>query len=172
MRVLRFTLAYDGTSFHGWHYNNSDDKYHKVGQKKPNPWGLYDMHGNVREWCLDKYAVDGYQQLFDAAGGAKLKNPLLPLNNQRYPGVARGGSWYDDPENCRSATRFGSNRDWNNADPTIPPCIWFETSERYLGFRVVRPLTPPTPEEAAAFEPDPEVAIKFMNYNPRQEKKE
>ena len=154
---------------YGWYYDNANDKYQKIGQKKPNPWGLYDMHGNVREWCLDQYAVDGYQKQIDAAGGEKLVNPFFPmLKGKRYPGVARGGSWYDEPENCRSASRYGSNMDWNNADPQIPRSIWFESSQKYIGFRVVRPLTPPTEEEAAAYEPDLETAVNYAKLNPRQ----
>ena len=47
---------------YAWYFDNSDDKYHKVGQKKPNPWGLYDMHGNVAEWVLDQYVPDTYKQ--------------------------------------------------------------------------------------------------------------
>ena len=47
---------------YAWYIDNSDDSYHKVGKKKPNPWGLYDMHGNVAEWMLDQYAPDFYSK--------------------------------------------------------------------------------------------------------------
>ncbi len=158
---------------YGWNYDNSDDKYQPVGQKKPNPWGLYDMHGNVREWCLDQYFVDGYQKQLDAAGGKTLVDPFMAFqNSKRYPGVARGGAWYDDAQNCRSAARFPSHEGWNSDDPQMPKSIWFESSEKWLGFRVVRPFKTPTVEEAAAFEPDPETALNYGRLNPRQKLEE
>ncbi|MBO5438645.1 MAG: formylglycine-generating enzyme family protein, partial [Thermoguttaceae bacterium] len=105
---------------YAWYYDNADDKYHEVGQKKPNAWGLYDMHGNVREWCLDEYLVDGYAKQTAGAAGA-LDNPYMSTEGRkRYSTVARGGSWYDDAENLRSAARFGSNKSWNQDDPQIP----------------------------------------------------
>ena len=57
---------------YAWHYANSDGKYKKVGLKKPNPWGLYDMHGNVAEWTLDQYDPDFYESV----DGYIIKNPL------------------------------------------------------------------------------------------------
>ncbi len=148
---------------YAWYYDNAEDKYQQVGQKKPNAWGLYDMHGNVREWCLDQYLVDGYAD----AGN---ENPLVSKEGRkRYPTVARGGSWYDDAENLRSAVRFGSNKSWNQDDPQIPKSIWYESSAKEVGFRVVRPLAVPTADQAAAFEPDPEEAVKYGKLNARQQ---
>ena len=154
---------------YAWHYGNSDDKYHEVGTKKPNAWGLYDMHGNVREWCEDQYSVKSYGAMTEGADGA-LDNPYYSKDGRkRYSTVARGGSWYDDAENLRSASRFGSNKTWNQDDPQIPKSIWYEASAHETGFRVVRPLAVPTAEEAAAFEPDPEEAVKYGKLNARQQ---
>ncbi|MDO4569971.1 MAG: formylglycine-generating enzyme family protein [Planctomycetia bacterium] len=160
----------DDMDDYAWYYDNADDKYQKVGQKDPNPWGLYDMHGNVREWCMDEYKLDSYQQMVDAADGKTVSNPCFSTEGRkRYFGVARGGSYYDDPENLRSAVRFAANTNWNNDDPQIPKSIWFESSAKEVGFRVVRPLEVPTAEEAAVFEPDPQIALDYMKLNARQQ---
>ncbi|MDF1841443.1 MAG: formylglycine-generating enzyme family protein [Rubripirellula sp.] len=128
---------------HAWFFDNSDDTYHEVGEKEPNPWGLYDMHGNVSEWVLDQYA-DQYE-----ASDAKQTDPLK-IPETLYPRVVRGGGWGDDPEQLRSAARVGSNEDWKEQDPQIPRSIWYHTDALGVGFRVVRPLMEPTEDTKAS----------------------
>lgn len=132
---------------YGWHEGNSDEQYQKVGKKKPNAWGLYDMHGNVAELCLDQYISDRYKQLGDGV----IDNPVL-IVTKMYPRVVRGGAWTDEVEILRSAARQGSSRDWKSQDPQIPQSIWYFTDANFVGFRVVRPLHTPTPEEAAQYD--------------------
>jgi formylglycine-generating enzyme required for sulfatase activity len=131
-----------GLDDHAWFKDNSDRKYQKVGQKKPNPWGLYDMHGNVAEWVLDQYVEEGYDKL-------ALKNPLV-IPTVLFPRVVRGGSWEDRPDRCRSASRYGSDETWKEQDPQEPQSIWYHTDALWVGFRIVRPLIEPTAEEKAA----------------------
>lgn len=128
---------------YAWYYGNADDKYQKVGQKKPNPWGLHDMHGNVLEWVLDRYD----EKFYDTMKGDPVLAPYNKPGTDLYPRVSRGGSWYDDPEYCRSATRFKSEAAWKTQDPQLPKSIWYHTDAEWLGFRLVRPLkVPPTPK--------------------------
>ena len=131
---------------YGWFEANSDSKYHKVGEKKPNPWGLYDMHGNVAEWTLDQYFPAGYTQV--APTGAV--DPWI-RSTKPYPQAVRGGSWQDDPELLRSAARRGSSKMWKVQDPQLPKSIWYHTDAQFLGFRIVRPLKLPTLEEAGKY---------------------
>jgi formylglycine-generating enzyme required for sulfatase activity len=123
-------------------YNDGEtEKYAKVGSKKPNPWGLYDMHGNTNEWVLDQYEPDAYQKLTGVA-----VNPVT-ITTKLYPHVARGGAWDDDPPALRSATRRPSNIDWKQQDPQIPQSVWYHTDAQFSGFRIVRPLVEPSEEE-------------------------
>jgi formylglycine-generating enzyme required for sulfatase activity len=127
---------------HAWHYDNSNEGYSKVGKKKPNPWGLHDMHGNVSEWVLDQYADEGYAK-------HEGKDPLItPVT--LYPRVVRGGGWDDDPDRLRSAARIGSNEEWKVQDPQLPQSIWYHTDAESVGFRIIRPLVEPSDEEKAA----------------------
>lgn len=126
---------------YGWFVENSPDKdhedgtTHKPGTLKPNPWGLHDMYGNVMEWCVDHYKKDFYSECLKQ----KLTlNPVALPGPDRFPHVARGGSWSDEPAACRSAARRGSDKSWIKYDPQRPQSIWWLTRMDNLGFRVVR----------------------------------
>ena len=130
---------------YAWFADNSDDKTQRIGKKKPNPWGLYDMHGNVAEWVLDEHQTDGFNL-------EKLtsKNPLF-VPTTLYPRVVRGGGWNQSAEELRSASKEGSTEDWISQDPQVPVSIWYLTDALHVGFRVVRPLHEPTQEEKDTF---------------------
>lgn len=126
---------------YAWHAGNSEFKYQRTGAKKPNPWGLHDMHGNVAEHVLDPYLPDAYAKIADG-----VINPFsLPAS--RYPTVVRGGHWNGDPEQSRSAARLGSSPEWKTRDPQLPRSIWYFTDASEVGFRIVRPLKTPSLEE-------------------------
>jgi formylglycine-generating enzyme required for sulfatase activity len=81
---------------YAWYKKNSKSETHPVGEKNPNAWGLYDMHGNVWEWCSDWYA-SYYTK--DA-----VTDPVGPGESLGH--VIRGGCWINKPEHCRSAVRL------------------------------------------------------------------
>jgi formylglycine-generating enzyme required for sulfatase activity/mono/diheme cytochrome c family protein len=124
---------------YGWFESNGDFKYQKVGKKKPNQWGLFDMHGNVAEWVMDRYEPN-YTSLQKATDN--------PYNRpvKLYPRVARGGSWDHTAEVLRSSARLASDADWKVQDPQLPKSIWYHTDAQFLGFRLVRPLKIDEPE--------------------------
>jgi formylglycine-generating enzyme required for sulfatase activity len=144
---------------YAWFTDNSDDKYHRVATKKPNPWGLYDMYGNVSEWVIDQYAADFYGKLAGKPAG----NPLAPAT-QEFGRVVRGGSWDDDAEKCRSATRRASEKDWKKQDPQNPKSIWYLTDATFVGFRVMRPLRVPSAAEAKKYEIDEVELAAYKQY--------
>lgn len=98
---------------YAWYKENSERVTHAVGTKKPNAWGIYDMHGNIWEWCKDRYA-DNYEEV-PTDGSAHLVSSEKGM-------VLRGGAWSAMPDNLRSSRRINLGANSRNY---------------FVGFRVV-----------------------------------
>lgn len=130
---------------YGWHGYNSDATTHKVATRKPNAWGLYDMHGNVAEWVLDGHDPDYRASLKDG-----VRNPWR-IPTKRYPRIVKGGSWDHDQPELRSAARELSGRDYKDSDPAYPKSNWYHSDGQHVGFRIVRPMKLPSADEMHLF---------------------
>ena len=104
---------------YAWYADNSGKKTHPVGEKKPNAWGLFDMHGNVAEWCNDVYSENYYSE-------SSADNPRGPQEGEQF--VLRGGAWNCSAAACRSARRVGEDAGFADA------CF----AQDAVGFRCVR----------------------------------
>src|SRR5262245_33602561 len=120
---------------YAWYIETSLDKPQPVGKKKPNAWGLHDMHGNVAEWCLDIYDAKFYGTF---SPGKEAINPFQLPDARKYPHVARGGAWDGDVADLRSGVRLASDREGSVQDPQRPQSIWWHTDATFVGFRIVR----------------------------------
>jgi len=134
---------------YAWYIDNSKNKYHKIGEKSPNSYGLFDMIGNVAEWTLDQY-FENYKQ--------KLSNEKITKNpyfkpDKLYPRTVRGGSWKDNVENLGCDARKPSSPRWKRSDPQLPRSYWWLTNAEFVGFRIVRPFHPPDQKEWEQFWP-------------------
>ena len=123
-------------------FGESGGTYKKPGLKKPNAWGLHDMHGNVVEWTLDQF-VPNRKEYF---GKDKVMNPWVKATKP-YPHVVKGGHWQQKVEDLAASKREKSDAMWKVIDPQRPRSLWYHTSTPWLGMRVVRPLKTPTAEE-------------------------
>jgi len=134
---------------YAWYNKNSqesdgDTGYHPIMQKKPSPWGLFDIYGNVAEWCVDQYAANWYQGF---AGKTTEWQDTINWPKTQYPRALRGGGYDSDAVDCRSASRLGSNRLMNNTDPQLPKSEHWLSDGFFIGFRVVSPVKQPSEAE-------------------------
>jgi len=117
---------------YAWFSHNAEFKAHPVGLKKPNAWGLHDMHGNVWEWCFDVFCGD--------YSSAAVTDPIGRADDGIYG--CRGGAWGFPPAACRSAARCGGG---------LPPRL------KFFGFRVAKVQTRKSEPEPKVTHSPPEL---------------
>ncbi|MCL2005689.1 MAG: formylglycine-generating enzyme family protein [Planctomycetaceae bacterium] len=169
--ATRFSFGDDDGDLddYAWWFDNTMGDVQQVKQLKPNPWGLYDMHGNIAEWVLERYAADTYANRQPGTFAAPVRPALTRVGGQDGINVVRGGSAdSDESADLRSARRLRYDERWRADDPQFPKSIWWIVNNPSIGFRVVRPLEPPkTEEEAKLYEPDPEIWFEYQKSNSR-----
>lgn len=128
---------------YAWYLKNSNGTTHPVGSKKPNEWGIHDMHGNVSEWTYDQYQADYYAK--------SITNNPINEPTRLYAHTVRGGAYDDEAAFLRSSARFQSDPSWKQLDPQIPKSNWWYPEAPFVGMRLVRPLNPPSKDEIEAY---------------------
>jgi len=139
-----FGNSADDLEKYAWYEKNSENTFHKVGKKLPNPWGLYDILGNLAEWTLDHYDASAFEKITTSEF-------IVAPNLVRYPKTLKGGSYLDSATELRSAKRIHSDPIWNRRDPQIPKSKWWLTEAKQVGIRLVRPFNQPSEEEIKQF---------------------
>lgn len=104
---------------YAWFKDNSDESPHPPGKKKPNAWGLFDMHGNVSEW-------------------------VTAQDTKKIGGVAKGGSWDSEAAEVSTKSRAEYDVKWQKIDPQIPKSRWWMSDGQHVGFRLVADMDPKT----------------------------
>lgn len=138
--VYHFGNSPDQLSDYAWFERTTNGKGSQiVGLKKPNPWGLFDMHGNAAEWVLD-----GPDELSPAKADQVL-NAATDWIHAKTPDQRKacGGSWELEADQCTCASRMLSIHEvWKLTDPNTPKSPWWFTDDpaRGVGFRLMRPL--------------------------------
>lgn len=126
-----------GTASLAWFDETSKGRLQPVATKDPNPFGLYDMQGNVREWVFDLYSPDTYAS---RTGTGVVENPTGPEEGRRH--VARGGDYNSPLSEIRPAARAREESWWRASDPQIPKSRWWIPMMDFIGFRVACSVKP------------------------------
>ena len=150
----RFCCPDNEIENYAWFFDNAPkDGFSTVGKKRPNAFGLHDMHGNVGEWTVNAYTKDGYQWLEKTK-----EKPFDPIDTIRwpeqiYPCVVRGGDVYSKVNHIRSAARLESTPQWQDEDPGLPQSPWWQSSgpAKTVGFRLARSYRPLIDQEITKF---------------------
>ncbi|MEO1614450.1 MAG: formylglycine-generating enzyme family protein, partial [Planctomycetota bacterium] len=142
----------DEADDYAWYFDNADEGQVEGSQKKPNPFGLFDMHGNVGELTVNAYTEDGYSVFADQPGINAVDVVVWPQSFE--PCVVRGGTWESDAVDLRSAARMPTDEEeWKSEDPNLPLSPWWYTTDpaRGVGFRFFRSYKPLSEEKIVKF---------------------